>query len=224
MDEVPDPDVLPAWVAEMDFALALPIREVLQTAIARDDTGYADVGRLGDAFAGFAASRFGWEVDPARVRLVADVMSAVAELLRFLVGPDDRVVINPPVYPPFFLASREVGCSIVEVPLVEADAGWRLDLDGARAGVRGRCARLPPLPPAQPDRHGRSPREQLEAVAELCGAHGVLVIADEVHAPMTMPGADARALPLDRRRGRRVRDRDRLGVEGLEPRRAEVRA
>src|SRR5882757_3711224 len=65
------PDVLPAWVAETDFALAAPVREVLQTAIARDDTGYGNIGRLGEAFSGFAASRFGWQVDPAQVRLVA---------------------------------------------------------------------------------------------------------------------------------------------------------
>ncbi len=184
-----DPDVLPAWVAELDFALALPVREVLQTALARDDTGYADVGRLGDAFAGFAASRFGWQVDPERVRLVADIMSAVTELLRFIVGPDGRVVINPPVYPPFFLASREIGCSIVEVPLVEADADWRLDLDGLEqafaAGARAYLLCNPHNPTGTV-----FPRDQLEAVAELASAHGVLVIADEVHAPMTMAGAD----------------------------------
>src|SRR5580704_2328352 len=102
-------DVLPVWVAEMDFALALPIREVLQAAIARDDTGYADLGRLPDAFAAFAATRFGWKVEPGRVRLVADVMSAVAELLRALTEPGDAVVVNPPVYPPFSGVTRAVG-------------------------------------------------------------------------------------------------------------------
>src|ERR1700730_606655 len=90
-------DVLPAWVAEMDFALALPIREVLQTAVARDDAGYAHLGRLPDAFAAYAATRFGWKIDPGRVRLVADVMSAVAELLRAVTEPGDAVVVNPPV-------------------------------------------------------------------------------------------------------------------------------
>ena len=183
------PDVLPAWVAELDFALALPIREALQTAVARDDTGYADFGRLGQAFAGFAAWRFGWEVDPERVRLVPDVISAVAELLRALVEPGGGVVVNPPVYPPFFLISREIGCSVVEVPLLETDAGSRLDLDGLeRAFAAGAGAYLL-CHPHNPT--GTSfPRAQLEAVAELAAAHGVVVISDEVHAPMTMAGVE----------------------------------
>ena len=71
------PDVLPAWVAEMDFALALPIREALLEAISRDDTGYADAGRLPEAFAAFAGRRFGWTVEPSRVRLTTDVVTGL---------------------------------------------------------------------------------------------------------------------------------------------------
>ena len=156
MGEVPA-DVLPAWVAEIDFPLAPPIREALRAAVERDDTGYADAGRLAEVFAGFAASRFGWQVDPTRVRLVADVMSGVAELLRALTEPGDAVVVNPPVYPPFFLVTRArsaAASSRLRSPAT--GAGWELDLDGARAGLRGRCARLPALPPAQPDGHGAS--------------------------------------------------------------------
>jgi len=184
-----DPDVLPAWVAELDFALALPIREVLQTAVARDDTGYADFGRLGEAFAGFAATRFGWQVDPERVRLVADIMSAVAELVRTLVEPGNGVVVNPPVYPPFFLASREVGRTVVEVPLLETGDGSRLDLVGLEQAFAAGAQAYLLCHPHNPT--GTSfPRAQLEAVAELAAAHGVVVIADEVHAPMTMAGAE----------------------------------
>ena len=184
-----DPDVLPAWVAELDFALALPIREVLQTAVARDDTGYADFGRLGEAYAGFAGTRFGWQVDPERVRLVADIMSAVAELVRTLVEPGNGVVVNPPVYPPFFLASREVGRTVVEVPLLETGDGSRLDLDGLEQAFAAGAQAYLLCHPHNPT--GTSfPRAQLEAVAELAAAHGVVVIADEVHAPMTMAGAE----------------------------------
>ncbi len=183
-----DPDVLPAWVAEMDFALALPVREVLQQAIARDDTGYADFGRLGQAFAGFAAWRFGWEVDPERVRLVADVMSGVGELLNALTEPGGRVVVNPPVYPPFFIFTRLIGRSVVEVPLLETGDGSRLDLDGLeRAFAAGAGAYLlsnPHNPTGTP-----FAGEQLRAVGDLAAMHGVTVISDEVWAPMTMPGA-----------------------------------
>jgi cysteine-S-conjugate beta-lyase len=182
-----DHDVLPAWVAEMDFALALPVREVLQQAIARDDTGYAMVGRLGPAFAGFAGRRFGWEVDPEQVRLVADVMTGVSELLGALTEPGDRVVVNPPVYPPFFNVTRLVGREVVEVPLLD-DQGWRLDLGGLEAafasGAQAYLLSHPHNPTGTP-----FSRQQLLTVGELAAEHGVTVISDEVWAPMTMPGA-----------------------------------
>jgi cystathionine beta-lyase len=182
------PDVLPAWVAEMDFALALPIREVLQHAIARDDTGYAMPGRLFTAFAGFTASRFGWEVDPAGVRLVADVMSGIAELLRALTEPGDAVVVNPPVYPPFFGVTLSTGRRVVETPLDRGDDGWRLDLDGLEQAFAGGARAYLLCHPHNPT--GTSfARAELEAVAELAAAHGVVVIADEVHAPLTLAGA-----------------------------------
>lgn len=181
------PDVLPAWVAETDFPLALPIREVLQHAVARDDTGYADSSRLGEAFAGFALGRFGWQVDPERVRLVADVMSAVAELLRVVTEPGDSVVVNPPVYPPFFTVTRETDRRVVEVPLLFDGGRWQLDLEGLeRAFADGARAYLL-CHPHNPTGTSFS-REHLEAVAALAAAYDVAVMADEVHGPMTLAG------------------------------------
>jgi cysteine-S-conjugate beta-lyase len=178
-------DVLPAWVAELDFPLAPPVAHVLAEAVARDDTGYASPGDLPAAFASFAASRWGWNVDPGRTLVVADVMSGVAELLRALTEPGDRVVLNPPVYPPFFTVVREVGREVVEAPL---GADWRLDLDALEAAFAGgaRCYLL--CSPHNPTGTVHT-REELQAVAELAGRHDVLVISDEVHAPMTLPGA-----------------------------------
>jgi cystathionine beta-lyase len=171
----------------MDFALALPIREVLQNAIARDDTGYADPGRLFTAFAGFAASRFGWDVDPAGVGLVADVVTGVAELLRALTGPGDGVVVNPPVYPPFFSVTRSTGRRVVEVPLAAGDDGWRLDLDGLERAFAGGARAFLLCHPHNPTGTSFTPA-QLDAVAALAAEHGVVVIADEVHAPLTLAG------------------------------------
>src|SRR4051794_36229657 len=89
-------DVLPAFVAEMDFPLAEPIREALIAAVENDDCGYPHPARLGAAFAGFAAERYGWTVEPERVALVPDVMSGIAALLPVLTEPDAGVVVNPP--------------------------------------------------------------------------------------------------------------------------------
>ncbi len=181
------PDVLPAWVAETDFALALPVREALLAAVSRDDTGYAESGRLGGAFAGFASARFGWEVDAAQVRLVADVMSGVAELLRALTEPGAAVVVNPPAYPPFFLIVREVGKVVVEVPLAPTAGGWGLDLDGLEQAFAAGAGAYLMSQPHNPTGTTFA-REELEEVARLAERYGVLVLSDEVHAPMTMPG------------------------------------
>jgi len=178
------PDVLPAWVAETDFRLAPPVREAILSAVEHDDTGYAMPQELPAAFAAFAAARWGWTVDPVRTLLLADIMSGVAEILRALTAPGDRVVVNPPVYPPFFATVRDVGRTVAEVLLV----GGRLDLDGLeRAFAQGARAYLLCNP------HNPTgtvfARDELAAVAGLASAHGVLVVSDEVHAPMTLPGA-----------------------------------
>ncbi len=180
-------DVLPAWVAEMDFPLAPAIREALGEALERDDTGYADRGRLPDAFAGFAAERFGWQVDPARVWLVADVMSGVAEVVRALTEPDDAVVVNPPVYPPFFSTVREIGRRVVEAPLAARAGGWELDLDTLERAFAGGARAYLLCHPHNPTGLSFTGAE-LAAIADLAARHDVLVVSDEIHAPMSMPG------------------------------------
>jgi cystathionine beta-lyase len=178
-------DVLPAWVAEMDFPLAPPVRDALGAAVACDDTGYAEADGLPAAFAAFAAERWGWAVEPESTLLVADVMSGVAELLAALTAPGDEVVLNPPVYPPFFDVVRDTGRAVVEVPL--RDDG-RLDLDGLEAAFAGGARAYLLCNPHNPTGAVLTPAE-LRRIGELAARHGVLVLSDEVHAPLTLPGA-----------------------------------
>ncbi|GAA1217071.1 MalY/PatB family protein [Pseudonocardia alaniniphila] len=177
-------DVLPAFVAEMDVSLAPPIRDALLEAIEIGDLGYAEPGGVFESFAGFAKRRFGWSPDAGRMRVVPDVMTGVVEVLRVLTAPGDGVVITPPVYPPFFVDIREAGRRIVEVPLADGE----LDLDGLeRAFVAGAKAFLL-CNPHNPTGRVLEP-ERLEAVATLAERHGVLVLSDEIHGPLTLPGA-----------------------------------
>jgi cysteine-S-conjugate beta-lyase len=187
-------DVLPAWIAEMDFALAPPVKQALLTAVGLDDCGYAhEDRRLGEAFAGFARRRWGWHVDPGRVRIVPDVMVGVAEVLRVLTEPGEGVVINTPVYPPFFSTIAEVGRRVVEVPLARGPDGFELDLDAVErtlaAGARAWLLCNPHNPTGRVFR-----REELRRVVELAARHDAVVISDEIHAPLTLPGA--RHVPL----------------------------
>src|SRR5580698_6717619 len=103
-------DVLPLFVAEMDYPLAPVIAETLTERIRLSDTGYvASPLPVGEAFAGFAQRRWDWEVSPETVRTTTDVSVCIVESLRQAVRPGDRVVITPPVYPPFFHLIPEAG-------------------------------------------------------------------------------------------------------------------
>lgn len=184
------PDVLPLWVAEMDTPLAPPIREALSAAVAVGDTGYVHPGELAEAFAEFALARFAWVVDPKLCFLVPDVMQGVAAILERVTAPGDGVLINPPVYTPFYSVVKHTGRRVVECPLVpDATGRWtldpdRLDHDLARTDVTGYLLCNPHNPTGTVFDH-----EELATVAELAERHGVRLIVDEIHGPLVHPGA-----------------------------------
>jgi cystathionine beta-lyase len=182
------PDVLPAWVAELDVPLSAPIRRSLHEAVELGDTGYAEPGGLPAAFADFAGPRLGWTVDPEQVHLIPDVMVGVAEILRVGTPPGAGVVINPPVYPPFFDTIDEVGRVVVEVPLARTAGGWELDLAGLEAAFRAGARAYLLCSPHNPTGRVWSPAD-LHRVAELAAQYDVLVLSDEIHAPLTLAGA-----------------------------------
>ncbi|WP_292836051.1 aminotransferase class I/II-fold pyridoxal phosphate-dependent enzyme [Microbacterium sp.] len=180
-------DVLPLFVAETDFALAEPIRAALAEAVEIGDTGYTpqDPG-LREAYAGFARRRFGWELDPTRVSWTGDVMMGVVELLRVTVAPGDRVVVTPPVYPPFFFCIEEAGGIAEEVPLLTSGDGWLLDLAGIESALVGGARAMLLCNPHNPTGTAHS-KESLAALAEIAARHGAVVISDEIHAPLARP-------------------------------------
>lgn len=181
------PDVLPAFVAEMDFPLAEPIKRSLIDAIENGDTGYAnpDGGNLAEAFVGFAKRRMSWEVDPKQVLATNDVVGGITALLAHLGDPGGGVVITPPVYHPFFSIVEEVGLKVVEAPM----SGDRtLDLDSIEAAFAGGARIFILCSPHNPA--GTVPTlDELEAIADLAEKYGAWVISDEIHSPLTLPGA-----------------------------------
>jgi cystathionine beta-lyase len=188
------PSILPAWVAEMDFPLAEPIRRALRDAVDLGDTGYASPGDFPEVFAAWAKARWGWSVAPERVLLVPDVVTGIAELLRVATAPGDGVVIEPPVYPPFAGTVRSLGRTVVNAPLRRDEAGWSPDLEAIeRAYAGGAKAHL--LCSPQNPTGIVYPRDALVRIAELAEHHRVLVIADEIHAPLTLAGAEHVAFP-----------------------------
>jgi cysteine-S-conjugate beta-lyase len=179
-------DVLPLFVAEMDVQLAPVVADVLRAAVDSSDTGYsAPVPDLGNAVSGFAARRWGWEIEPERVTAVADVGVGVVELLRVLTRPGDAVVISPPVYPPFFHWPPEVGVQLREVPLT---AELRLDLAALEVAFAAHPAAYVLCNPHNPVGRVHS-RDELAALVTLASRYGVTIVSNEIHAPLVLPGA-----------------------------------
>ena len=181
------PDVLPAFIAEMDYDLAEPVRAALRSAIELSDCGYASPAGIGETFARFAAARHDWAVDPGRVHLVPDVMAGADLIFRLSTEPGQRVVINPPVYPPFFEHITAAGRQLAEVPLARAGSRWELDFDAIEAafadGARGYLLCNPHNPT------GRVfSAADLGRIASLAEQYGVIVVSDEIHASLTLPG------------------------------------
>jgi cystathionine beta-lyase len=181
------PGVLSSTVAEMDFPIAEPIAEVLRDAIARSDLGYAvpAAASLRESFTSFAARRLAWSVDADQVSVVPDVMLGLLELCRAIAAPGDAIAFASPAYPPFFEELPRQGVRLTLVPLVDDD---RIDLDSLDQALATGVRALVLSSPHNPTGHVLS-RDELAAVAERCAAHEVWVLADEIHAPLTLPGA-----------------------------------
>ena len=183
-------DVLPLWVAEMDVPLAEPVVRAVTDAIALGDTGYPAGTAYAEALAGFARERWGWDgLAVERTAIVPDVMLGVVEMLKLVSGPGDAVVVNCPVYPPFYPFVEHMDRRVVEAPL---GADLRLDLDALedafrRAVAGGRRAAFLLCSPHNPTGTVHT-ADELAAVAALADRHGVRVVADEIHAPLVAPG------------------------------------
>ena len=183
--------VVPAWVAETDFALAPVVAEALQRAVADGVTGYpADdpgQGPLGPAYAGFARRRFGWEVDPAHVLAVADVTAGVRLAVEVLSGPG-ALALPVPAYAPQLGLAASTGREQVDVPFT-CDAGRAvIDLDALDRALAGGASTLVLTNPHNPCGTAAT-RAELEAVRDVVVRHGARVVSDEIHAPLTLAGA-----------------------------------
>ena len=185
-------DVLPLPVAEMDFPVAQPIRDLLSEMIAKSDLGYlGSIPELGQGFAHFAGHRWNWEVDPLQVRAATDVGVAVVEVLRVFTNPGDSILLSSPVYQNFYNWINETKLNLVDVPFErtgnEAANPWEINWDGIEKAyasglkVHILCSPHNPL--------GRIyTKEELLRIVALAKRHDVLVISDEIHAPLTFKG------------------------------------
>lgn len=184
------PDVLPAWVAEMDVRPCPAVADALAEALRRGTLGYpAPDSHFGlpEATAAFLERRFGHRVDPALVFSCGDVMAGVRLVLETLCEPAP-VVTPVPAYPPFLQIAGLTGRRLVTVPMATDAGRSTLDLDGIADALAAGARTVLLAQPHNPV--GRAYRaEELQALRDVVLRHGARVISDEIHAPLMLPGA-----------------------------------
>lgn len=183
--------VIPAWVAEMDYALAPVVAGALQRAVADGVTGYPVFDHepaLGEAYAGFASRRFGWEVEPDHVRPVSDVTAGIRVALDVLSDPGP-VVVPVPAYPPQLDVVPLTGRRRVDLVLSPEAPHAAIDLDALDDLLRQGARTVLLTQPHNP--WGRVfTRTELEGLRDVVVRHGARVVSDEIHAPLVLPGAE----------------------------------
>lgn len=180
-----------AWVAEMDFGTAPEVTSALQAAVDAAQFGYlsdhaaADMAR---ACAGWLARRYGWDVAPAHITPLGDVLAGLQAAIEHFTPAGSPVVLPTPAYMPFLSLPRALGRELIEVPMVERAGRMSYDLDGIAAAFAAGGGLLVHCNPHNPLGLVFTVEEQ-SALAEVVERAGVRVFSDEIHAPLVYPGA-----------------------------------
>lgn len=182
-------EVLPAWVADMDFPVAPPILRAIRELVERNDFGYHLVPlspQLRDALAGRMAERFSWEIDPQRIVPLVTVVQGLDACVLLHSRPGEGVVLQTPIYPPFLAAVERSGRRLVESALVPGASRYQIDFDHLRGAIDPETRLLLLCNPHNPT--GRAfDRDELEALGELALEHDLVVVSDEIHSDLTFP-------------------------------------
>lgn len=187
--DAPGPRLLPLWVADMDFRCPQPVIDALTARAQHGIYGYTwpdDAYR--QAVVDWLARRQGWTIERDWILTTPGVVPALNLLVQTFVQPGRRVIVQPPVYYPFYTAISNNGGEIVYNPLVYQDGRYRMDLDGLAGLVRDPATVMLVLcSPHNPVGRVWQP-DELRSLGELCRAHDVLVVADEIHGDLIYPG------------------------------------
>lgn len=188
-DSAPDADVLPMWVADMDFHVAPSITEALQRRMAHGIFGYTRVpDTYYESVIRWFKHRHGWDIQKNWIIYTSGVVPAVSAIIKALTRPGDKVLVQTPVYNCFFSSIRNNGCEVASSPLIPDGDTWRMDYEDLEQQASDERTKLLLLcNPHNPA--GRVwTREELARAGEICLRHGVIVVADEIHCELVFPG------------------------------------
>ncbi|MDA1100808.1 MAG: pyridoxal phosphate-dependent aminotransferase [Proteobacteria bacterium] len=182
--------VLPLWVADMDFAIAAPIRRALEARAKIPSVGYTyKTDAYIAAVTGWMRRRHGWEVEQDWIAMAPGVVPSLNMLVRTFTQAGDGVIVQPPVYHPFYMVIENNDARVVRNPLRLVEGRYKMDFDDLEAKAADPTVRMLLLcSPHNPVGRVWSEAE-LRRLGEICNRHDVLVVADELHADLMLYGS-----------------------------------
>ena len=203
MDDFGRTDLLPMWVADMDFSAPPAVLEALEKKIGEGALGYPMIpDSLLDAIRGWEKSRYGWDFGREAISWAPGVVAGLSFAVMGLTKPGDHIIIQTPVYKPFYRTVEEAGRIIAKNPLVYENGRWTMDFNGLEKMITPTCRTLILCSPHNPVGRVWS-REELERLADIAKRKNMIIISDEIHQDLVY--SDARhicigSLPeMDRR-------------------------
>ena len=185
-----DADVLPSWIAELDFPIADPIRHALKEATEASDLGYpipVHGTKVPDIVCRRMFEMFGWQITPPQVGVVGDVNQALYVAVSQLTAYGDGVITFTPGYPPLLGCIRELGRRPIEVPLVDSATGFRIDFDLLKRQLDKSTRLMLLCNPHNPT--GRVfTQAELTILSEFAIENGLFIISDEIHQDIVYSG------------------------------------
>lgn len=188
-DSAPETDIIPLWVADMDFETFPGITEALQRRVAHGIFGYTRVPETYyEAVCRWFGKHHGWHINREDIIYTSGVVPAVSAVIKALTLPGDQVIVQGPVYNCFFSSIRNNGCEMVSNSLIynKEELRYEIDFDDLERKLAHERARLMLL--CNPHNPGGRvwTRDELTRVAELCHKYGVRVVSDEIHCELTL--------------------------------------
>lgn len=180
--------LLPMWVADMDFQSPPEVIAALKERAEHGIFGYSGgYGGWFEALMQWMGKRYGWAPQREWISTSPGVVAALYMLVRALTEPGDRIIIQPPVYRPFYYVARSNGCELLENPLYFDGSKYRMDLEQLRQQVDARVKLLILCSPHNPVGRVWS-REELLSLGQFCLEHGITIISDEIHSDLVYSG------------------------------------
>jgi cystathionine beta-lyase len=181
-------DVLPLWVADMDFRTPDFVLDAIRQRLDHPILGYTQApAGFSEVFIKWVHDHHHWEVTSAEVGFVPGIVPALAFAVQCFTEPGDEVIVQPPVYYPFFNVVRKNDRNIIDNPLKEVDGKFVMDLKDFESKITSKTKMFILCNPHNPGGKVWS-KETLQKVDEICTRHNILVISDEIHADMVLNG------------------------------------